>query len=143
MHLTAKQQLRHLAARYRLAVIYVFGSRASEIANRLEKKAVPVSALQSDVDVGIQPEKGLRLSAEDRVELTLALEDLFGDVRVDLVVLPEADAFLALDIIRGEILYCRDFDQQAEDELYILRRAGDLSYFQRERIRTILNEGGR
>jgi hypothetical protein len=77
------------------------------------------------------------------VELTLALEDLFGVGRVDLVVLPEAGAFLALDIIRGEILYCRDFDQQAEDELYVLRRAGDLSYFQRERIRTVLNEGGR
>ncbi len=143
MGLTLKQQLHHLADRYRLAVIYVFGSRAVEMAGRLEGKAAPVSALESDVDVGVQPEKGTRLSAEDRVELTLALEDLFGVRRVDLVVLPEADAFLALDIIRGEILFCRDFDQQAEDELYVLRRAGDLSYFQRERIRMILKEGGR
>jgi predicted nucleotidyltransferase len=143
MDLTAAQQLHPLADRYRLAVIYVFGSRAGEIASRLEGKEAPVVALQSDVDVGVQPEKGERLSSEDRVELTLALEDLFGARRVDLVVLPEADAFLALDIIRGEILFCRDFDQQAEDELYVLRRAGDLSYFQRERIQMVLNEGGR
>jgi len=141
--MTGTQQLHHLADQYRLAVIYVFGSRADEIAGRLEGRTVPVSAPLSDVDLGIQPEKETRLSAEDRVELTLALEDLFGVGRVDLVVLPEADAFLALDIIRGEILYCRDFDQQAEDELYVLRRAGDLSYFQRERIRMVLNEGGR
>lgn len=141
--MTGTQQLHHLADRYRLAVIYVFGSRANEIAGRLEGRTVPVSTPLSDVDLGIQPEKETSLSAEDRVELTLALEDLFGVGRVDLVVLPEADAFLALDIIRGEILYCRDFDQQAEDELYVLRRAGDLSYFQRERIRMVLNEGGR
>jgi predicted nucleotidyltransferase len=141
--MTATQRLHHLADQYRLASIYVFGSRADEVANRIQGKAAAVSALQSDVDIGIQPEKGARLSAEDRVVLTLALEALFGARRVDLVILPEADAFLALDIIRGEILYCRDFDQQAEDELYVLRRAGDLSYFQRERIRTILDEGGR
>jgi predicted nucleotidyltransferase len=141
--MTGTQQLHHLADRYRLAVIYVFGSRADEIAGRIEGRTVPVSAPLSDLDLGIQPEKETRLSAEDRVELTLALEDLFGVGRVDLVVLPEADAFLALDIICGEILYCRDFDQQAEDELYVLRRAGDLSYFQRERIRMVLNEGGR
>ncbi len=141
--MTATQRLHHLADQYRLASIYVFGSRAGEIFGRLEGRAAPVSALPSDVDMGIQPEKGTRLSAEDRVELTLALEALFGAGRIDLVVLPEADAFLALDIIRGEILYCRDFDQQAEDELYFLRRAGDLSYFQRERIRAILKEGGR
>lgn len=45
------------------------------------------------------------------MEIALALEKLFGVKRVDLVVLPEADAFLSLDILRGEILYCRDFGQ--------------------------------
>ena len=139
----ATQQLHPLADKYRLAAIYVFGSRAGEIASRLEGRSAPVSALQSDVDVGIQPEKGARLSAEDRVELTLTLEDIFEAGRVDLVVLPEAGPFLALDIIRGELIYCRDLDQQAEDELYFLRRAGDLSYFEKERRKMVLTEGGR
>jgi hypothetical protein len=58
---------------------------------------------------------------------------------VDLVVLPEADPFLALDVIRGELLTCADADAQAEDELYVLRRAGDLARFARERWRLILS----
>jgi len=75
------------------------------------------------------------------VEIILALEALFGVKRVDLVVLPEAGPYLALDIIRGELIYCRDPDQQAEDELYILRRAGDLAYFEKERRKMILAGG--
>ena len=62
---------------------------------------------------------------------------------MDLILLPEADPFLALDIIKGELLYCADPDRQAEDELYVLRRAGDLAGFQRERIDQIIRGGGR
>jgi len=58
---------------------------------------------------------------------------------VDLVVLSEADPFLALDVIRGELLWCVDPDVQAEDELYILRRAGGLAPYARERCRLILS----
>lgn len=60
-------------------------------------------------------------------------------VRVDLVVIPEADPFLAAEVIRGELLYCSDPDDQAENELYILRRAGDLAHYKRERIQSILS----
>lgn len=137
------KKIEEFAERYPILTLYVFGSRALEIKSLVEGKIKECTASDSDVDIGIQPELGHRLTAQDRVEIVLALEKLFGVKRVDLVVLPEADAFLSLDIIRGEILYCRDFDQQAEDELYILRRAGGLRYFQQERIRTILNEGGR
>jgi predicted nucleotidyltransferase len=137
------KKIEELAERYPVSALYVFGSRALEIKSLVEGKEEEWTALDSDVDVGVQPELGQRLTAQDRVEIVLALEKLFGVKRVDLVVLPEADAFLALNIIRGEILFCRDFDQQAEDELYVLRRAGDLSYFQRERIQMVLNEGGR
>jgi hypothetical protein len=83
----------------------------------------------SDVDIGIQPERDRHLPARERVELTLALEDLLGVERVDLVVLPEANAFLAAEIVRGELLYARDLDQEAETQLYYLRRAGDLAPF--------------
>ena len=71
------------------------------------------------------------------------MEDLFDVERVDLVLLPEADPFLALDIIRGELLYTRDPNQQARYELYVLRRAGDLLPFQKIRTRMILEEGAR
>jgi len=53
----------------------------------------------------------------------------------------EADPFLALEVIRGELLYAEDLDRQARDELYVLRRAGDLLPFKRQRLRLILGIG--
>ncbi len=42
------------------------------------------------------------------------------------MLLPGADPFLALNVIRGELIYTEDFTDQARYELYVLRRAGDL-----------------
>jgi hypothetical protein len=81
--------------------------------------------------------------ARDRVDLTLALEELFGISRVDLVVLSEAGAFLALAAISGELIYCANATDQAEYELYVLRCAGDLLPLERERRRLILEHGAR
>jgi hypothetical protein len=78
-----------------------------------------------------------------RVRFTMELEDLFEVGRVDLVLLPEADPYVALDVIRGELLYTQDPDRQARYELYVLRRAGDLLPFKKERMRMILEEGAR
>lgn len=89
----------------------------------------------SDVDIGIQPARGHRLTARERVRLTLALEEELGVSRVDLVILPEANPFLAAEIVRGELLYARDLDREAEVQLYHLRRAGDLAPFFREQWR--------
>jgi hypothetical protein len=41
------------------------------------------------------------------------------------------------------LLYCADPDHQAEDELYVLRRAGDLARYARERQDLVLAEGAR
>jgi uncharacterized protein len=136
-------RLARLADSYGLSALYVFGSRAGEIKARLEGRETEAADPAADLDIGVQPERGLRLNTRERVEIALALDRLFGVKWTDLVVLPEAGAFLALEIIRGELLYCRDHDQQAEDELYILRRAGDLAYFEKERRRMILEEGAR
>jgi hypothetical protein len=95
-------------------------------------------ASSSDVDIGIRPKQGLKPSTQDLVNLTVELEDLFGVPRVDLVLLPEADPFVALDIIRGELLYTEDPLDQAHYELFVLRRAGDLLPWKRERIDMIL-----
>jgi hypothetical protein len=68
--------------------------------------------------------------------------DVQESAEQELVVLPEADPFLALDAIRGALLYARDLDAQAEYELYVLRRAGDLGPFARERWERVLRGGG-
>lgn len=132
------EQLEAVATRYGIVALYAFGSRATEIASRAHEQAGPVRTLGSDVDIGVQSAPSRRLTAQERVRLALELEDLLGVGQVDLVVLPEADPFLALDVIRGEVLYCADPDAQAEHELYVLRRAGDLAHYARDRWQNIL-----
>ena len=91
-----------------------------------------------DADLGVLPVQKCRLNVTDRVKLTVDLEDLIGVCRVDLVILSEASPFLALDVIKGEELYSADPDRASEYELYILRKVGDLAYFERQRRKQIL-----
>ncbi|MGH7551938.1 MAG: nucleotidyltransferase domain-containing protein, partial [Longimicrobiales bacterium] len=122
-----REGLDSLARRFGIADLYVFGSRAGEIAARVRGSIEPPRApSESDADIAVRPRFGVRFEASDRVDLTLALEELLRVPRVDLVVLPEAGAFLALAAISGELLYCDNSTDQAEHELYVLRRAGDL-----------------
>ncbi len=93
------------------------------------------------MDLGVLPEFNVRLTAKQKVELTLELEDLFQISRVDLVILPEAPPYLASNIVQGERLYARDEDLADEYDLYVLRRAGDLMPFHRQRLDLILGVG--
>jgi len=124
--------------RYHIDILYVFGSRAKELANYASGKGKIASEKNVDVDLGVLPAQKYHLNVKDRVRLTVDLEDLIGVCRVDLVILSEASPFLALDVIRGEELYSADPNRSAEYELYILSKAGDLAYFERLRRKQIL-----
>jgi len=140
------EALERLARRHGLRDVYVFGSRAAEIAARVRGSAVSTSGVapsSSDVDIAVEPLQGRTLSARDRVRLADELEGLFNALRVDLVILSEARAFLAFEIVSGELLYTGDALAQAEHELYVLRRAADLAPFQRERVAAILSSDAR
>jgi hypothetical protein len=100
-------------------------------------EAVPGPAA-SDLDIAVQPQEGALRDVSGRVSFLQELETLLQVPRVDLVVLPEANAFVAADAVRGELLYCDDEDRQAREELYYLRRAGDLAPFQRQRLEGLL-----
>jgi uncharacterized protein len=135
--------LARLAEQYRLVAVYAFGSRATEIAALAQGLAVcpgpgteaaTSERVESDVDIGVLPRSGYRLGPRDRVRLVQAMEDALGVGRVDLVVLPEARPFLAADIVSGELLVVTDPDAEAEYQLYVLRRAGDLAPFERQRL---------
>jgi len=54
--------------------------------------------MQSFLDVGLEPLRGRRLTAQDRVRIVQQLETMLGAHSVDLVILPEAGAFLATDL---------------------------------------------
>lgn len=110
----------------RILALYLFGSRA-----RHEETE------HSDVDLGVL----FRRDKEEALREVLLLEDLFErrlGLPVDLIDIGRASAFLALDVIRGERIYCIDLDYCDEFELYVMRRAGDLAPFERERRRLLL-----
>ncbi len=130
--------IRAICARYDIDALYTFGSRALEVGGYIRGRGGIAHETKVDVDMAVLPKKGCYLSPRERVRLTLDLEDLLGVYMVDLVILSEAPPFLALDIIRGEELYSADPDRTAEYELYVMRRAGDLAYFERQRRAQIL-----
>lgn len=132
--------LAELAEDFELADVYVFGSREADFVQGAGARSDGPPAVEPDLDVGVRPVRGRRLSARRRAELVVALEDLFDIPRVDLVIVPEAPPYLALAVISGELLYCRDTTDQAEYELYVLRRAGDLAPFEHERRAYILDD---
>ncbi len=130
--------LADLCRQFGIEILYAFGSRAREVKEWVEGKAEALPPGPSDVDIGVKEKPGVSLSVHDKVRLAIALEDLFGVSRVDLVCFSEADPFLAANIVRGERLYALDPLKADEYELYILRRAGDLAPLERERIALIL-----
>jgi predicted nucleotidyltransferase len=124
--------------RYGIDALYVFGSRASEVADAMKVGRSLTDSTGSDVDIGVLPCPEGSLDPAAKVRLMAELEDLLEAGRVDLVSLPEASPFLALEIVRGELLYEADPDRAAEYELFVLRRAADLVPFERERVRGVL-----
>jgi predicted nucleotidyltransferase len=135
-----REALARTCQRFHAATLYVFGSRAGEAAAWMEGVERAFEHGPSDLDVGVRPVPGKSLSVEEKVRLAIALEDLFGVGRVDVVCLPEADPFLAANVVRGERLYARDEYEADEYDLYVLRRAGDLAPLERERMALILGE---
>lgn len=108
----------------RILALYLFGSRARGDATE-----------DSDVDVGVLFREPASL--RDVLLLEDALEQRLGRP-VDLIDAGHASAFLALDVIRGERVFCTDGYRCDEFELYVMRRAGDLAPYERERRRRIL-----
>lgn len=134
--------LARLCDEFQVDIMYAFGSRAGEVREWLAGGRPNLLPGPADVDVAVKAARGVRLSVHDKVRLALALEDLLGVSRVDLVCFSDADPFLAANIVRGERLYARDADEADEYDLYVLRRAGDLAPLERERMALILEGSG-
>ena len=131
--------LASLCRSYDTQILYAFGSRGREAWEWMHGKREALPPGPPDLDIGVKPIYGAAFPVRRKVELALALEDFFGVSRVDLVFLPEADPFLAANIIRGERLYAANAHAADEYDLYILRRAGDCAHLERERLALILD----
>jgi predicted nucleotidyltransferase len=132
--------LAEICRRFGVAVLYVFGSRATEVRDWLQGQHHRLARSVSDVDIGILPLPDLSWGVTEKVRFAIALEDFLDCDRVDLVYLPEADPFLAAEVVRGERLFAGDKYAADEYDLYVLRRAGDLAFLERERMALVLGE---
>ena len=134
-----KISIRNLCKKYGIAILYAFGSRADEIRKVVAGEDKIDNDCLSDIDIAVKMLVGVTLNIRQKVELSIDIGDLFGVDKVDMVILSEADPFLAANIIRGERIYCVDETLADEFDLYVLRRAGDLAPFERQRIENILS----
>ena len=131
-------RLIEILKQFNVQIAYAFGSRARELQDYLNANTLMDTSSLSDIDIGVKIAEDLLFSVHEKVRLAVDLEDLLGVQRVDLVVLNEADPFLAANVVRGERIFCEDRIFADEYELYVLRRAGDLAPFERRRIDGIL-----
>jgi len=133
-----KQKISDIASHYGLQIIYAFGSRAKDASDLVENRIEHLPSALADLDIGVKPEKPLTI--EEKVKIAILFEDLFDVPRVDLIVLPDAPIFLALEIVTGEILYMQDSTHEAEYQLYIMRMAADLLPYEQMKQRMIMGD---
>lgn len=132
--------LAEICRRFGIDILYAFGSRSREALDWLSGNRSGFEATDSDLDIGVVPIEGQGLSVLQKVDLALALQDVFRVAEVDLVCMSDADPFLAANIVRGERLVASDSYRADEFDLYVLRRAGDLAPLERERLALIFGE---
>lgn len=127
-----RERLEETCSRYSIEILYAFGSRSEEVRDLVAGRIRFLASGASDVDLGIKLRPGASLSVRERALLGIELEDLLGADKVDLCEVQEVDSFVAVEVIRGERIYCEDEWRADEYELYVLRRAGDLAPLGRE-----------
>jgi predicted nucleotidyltransferase len=134
-----RKMLKNFCEEHRIATLYAFGSRADEIKQAITGEGQIDTSCTSDIDMAVKLLAPETLNIRQQVELGIELEALLGIDNVDLVMLTEADPFLAVSVIRGERIYCTDETRADEYELYVMRRAGDLAPYEQDRIDNILS----
>jgi hypothetical protein len=127
-----------LCQSYDLVAVFAYGSRAAETAARLEGREVKSVHPRSDLDLGLLPQRDADLDVSRIVKFMGAIERLLDVPRADIVDLRRAPPYLALDAIRGERLFCADPYETDVFELFVLRRAADLAFHERERRKMLL-----
>ena len=114
-------------------MLYAYGSRARQALCWLHRGSTLADG-PNDLDLAVSGGFDRRYTLAEKVAVASAFSGLFDFEAVDLADMAEVDPFVAANIVRGERLYCSDRLYADELDLYILRRAGDLAPFERERL---------
>lgn len=123
-------QIKAIAQKYGITLIYLFGSEAERGRIYLEGEKVTPYPF-SDLDVAIVFEKALPEPMETYGRLYKEISEVFVPFNVDLVFMQEVNTLFQFEIIRGIRIYARDELDADEFEEAIMKRSADLLFKKR------------
>lgn len=126
-----------IAEKYKISMIYLFGSQAEAGKRYIDGYEVS-SEPYSDLDVAVYFEELPDNPILTYGELYRDFSILFEPFEIDLVFMHEQDSLFQYEIIKGIRIYAKDENFADEYEELIMRKASDLAFKQKEFIEDIL-----
>jgi predicted nucleotidyltransferase len=124
------RDIKALAERYYIGLIYLFGSQADKGKGYLEGEEVMPEAF-SDLDIAIAfenpPAEAIKIYGIFYKEFS----EIFGLFNIDLIFMYEANTLFQYEIIKGVRVYEKDEPYADDFEERIMKRAEDLSFKKR------------
>jgi len=121
------KEIRNIAEKYGIAVIYLFGSQSENGTRYLQGNGINVEDL-SDLDAAVFfndiPSDPMKVYGA----LYKELSEVFEPFNIDLVFMHEVDTLFQYEIIKGIRIFAEDTSLADEFEEMILKRAADLAF---------------
>ncbi len=127
--LSMKNNIQEIAERYRINLIYLFGSQSDKGRRYLEGEVVELDSF-ADLDIAIVFEKPPVDAMKSYGNLFKEFSKIFDPFNIDLVFMHELNALFQYEIIKGIRIYEKDEFYADEFEEGIMKRAEDL-YFKK------------
>ena len=125
-----EENIRTIAEKFGIILIYLFGSQADKGKRYLEGREVS-SDLFSDLDVAVAFKKPPIGAMKVYGSLYKEIAELFGPFGIDLLFMHEVNSLFQYEIIKGVRIYERDESMADEFEETIMKRAEDLTFKKR------------
>lgn len=132
-----ENQIRAIAQKYGIILIYLFGSEAERGRIYWEGERVSPHPF-SDLDVAVAFEKALPEPMETYGRLYREISEIFAPFNVDLLFMQEVNTLFQHEIIRGIRIYASDEWIADEFEEGILKKSEDLLHKKRILERDIM-----
>jgi len=130
-------EIRNIAEKYGITLIYLFGSQAEKGANYLEGTEIVLDEL-SDLDLAVAFEILPYNSIKIYGELYKYFSEIFEPFPIDLIFMDEVDTLFQYEIIKGVRIFEKDEFSADEFEEIVMKKAEDLAFKKRILLKEIL-----
>ena len=124
------EEIRSLAGKYGIVLIYLFGSKTEEGKRYLKGESI-IPQEYSDLDISIAFENAPSDPMKIHGALYKELSDIFEPFHIDLLFLHEVDPIFQYEIIKGSRIYEKDEYYADDIEEMIMKKAEDLIFKKR------------